>query len=72
MSISRVILCAAIPVLALIGGLMLLLSTGAPAPQFGLYLSIGAWMLVLALGALPYLVYRQWRAPHDDSRSRER
>ena len=65
MSVSKIILLAAIPVLALIGGLMLLLSRAASAPLFGLYLSIGAWMLVIAFAALPYLIYRQWLMRRD-------
>ena len=66
MPVTQVILYAAIPVLALVGGLMMLLSMGASAPLFGLYLSIGAWMLMLAFAVLPYLIYRQWRAQRRD------
>ena len=66
MPVTQVILYAAIPVLALIGGLMMLLSVSASAPLFGLYLSIGAWMLMLAFAVLPYLIYRQWRAQRRD------
>ncbi len=58
---ARQVMLGAIPILALIGGLMLLLSKGAGVPLFGLYLSIGAWMLVLAFAVLPYLLYRQWQ-----------
>jgi hypothetical protein len=60
MSARRIMLWA-IPILALAGGLMLLLSRGANVPLFGLYLSIGAWMLVFAFAVLPYLLYRQWQ-----------
>jgi hypothetical protein len=66
MSVARIVLYAAIPVLTLIGGLMLLLSMGASAPLFGLYLSIGAWVLMLGFAALPYLFYRQWQARQRD------
>jgi hypothetical protein len=66
MSVTRIVLYTTVPVLALIGGLMLLLSMDAPAPLFGLYLSIGAWMVMLALAALPYLIYRQWQIRQRD------
>jgi membrane protein implicated in regulation of membrane protease activity len=62
MSLWRIIWFALMPVMALIGGVMLLLSAYASAPMFGLYLSIGAWLLVLSFIALPYITYRQWAA----------
>ncbi|HXZ68782.1 MAG TPA: hypothetical protein VEH07_09355 [Alphaproteobacteria bacterium] len=67
MRAERIMLYSAIPLFALLGGLMLALSMGASAPLFGLYLSIGAWMLVLAFAVLPYLLYRRWRAGRGDS-----
>ncbi|MFZ1988688.1 MAG: hypothetical protein WAW96_02855 [Alphaproteobacteria bacterium] len=67
MSVTQIVLYAGIPALAMIGGLMLVMSMGASAPLFGLYLSLGAWMLVLAFAVLPYLLYRQWRAGRRDS-----
>ena len=66
MSATQIILYAAIPALAMVGALMLVLSMAASAPLFGLYLSVGAWMLMLAFAVLPYLLYRQWRAGRHD------
>ena len=66
MRAERIMLYSAIPLFALLGGLMLALSMGASAPLFGLYLSIGAWMLVLAFAVLPYLLYRRWRSGRGD------
>ena len=66
MPVTPVILYAAIAALALVGGLMMLLSMGASAPLFGLYLSIGAWTLVLAFAVMPYLIYRRWLADRED------
>ena len=62
---SRLLILGLIPVLAVIGAGMLLLSAGASAPLFGLYLSIAAWLLVLAFAVLPYLIYRGWLARRD-------
>ena len=67
MPTAQIILYTAIPALAVVGGFMLVLSMGASAPLFGLYLSIGAWMLVLSFAVLPYLLYRQWRAGQRDN-----
>lgn len=63
---ARRIMAWAIPILALIGGLLLLLSRTASMPLFGLYLSIAAWLLVLAFAVLPYLIYRQWQMRRGD------
>ena len=65
MSSQRIMLWA-IPLLALAGGLMLLLSADANVPLFGLYLSIAAWLLIMAFTVLPYLLYRQWQMRQRD------
>ena len=63
---GRRIMLWSIPLLALAGGLMLILSAGANVPLFGLYLSLGAWLLVVGFAVLPYLLYRQWQSRQRD------
>jgi len=61
---ARQIMIWAIPPFAAIGALMLVLSRKANVPLFGLYLSIAAWLLMLAFAVLPYLIYKQWQSRH--------
>ena len=66
MPVARLIWFASMPIMAILGALMLLLSVDASAPMFGLYLSVGAWLLVLAFIAFPYITYKQWAARRSD------
>jgi hypothetical protein len=59
------ILIALIPVKAAVGVVMLLLSVKASPPMFGLYLSIAAWLLVISLVVLPFLIVKRWLTSHE-------
>ena len=63
------ILIALIPIKAAVGIVMLLLSVKASPPMFGLYLSIAAWLLVISLIVLPYLMVKRWLAAREPEES---